>query len=169
MGDALLRTQVLAGAYRLVDGRNTPGVSLDDSQAPVVHLVATGAVMPEVLLAAQELAQEGVIAHVVEVTSPGRLYGSWQRTLKQGIRTASTPSFPGALRPIFTERAPIVSVHDGASHAMSWLGSALGMPQVAMGVDTFGQSGTIADLYRIHDLDSGSIVNGALAALSLNV
>jgi pyruvate dehydrogenase E1 component len=169
LGDALLRTQVLAGAYRLVDGRNTPGVSLDDSQAPVVHLVATGAVMPEVLLAAQELAQEGVIAHVVEVTSPGRLYGSWQRTLKQGIRTASTPSFPGALRPIFTERAPIVSVHDGASHAMSWLGSALGMPQVAMGVDTFGQSGTIADLYRIHDLDSGSIVNGALAALSLNV
>jgi pyruvate dehydrogenase E1 component len=169
LGDALLRTQVLAGAYRLVDGRDTAGVSLDDSHAPVVHLVATGAVMPEVLLAAQELAQEGVVAHVVEVTSPGRLYGSWQRTLKQGIRTASTPSFPGALRPIFTERAPIVSVHDGASHAMSWLGSALGMPQVAMGVDTFGQSGTIGDLYRIHDLDSGSIVNGALAALSLNV
>ena len=62
-----------------------------------------------------------------------------------------------------------VSIHDGASHAMAWLGSALGMPQVAMGVDTFGQSGTIQDLYKIHDLDSGSIVNGALAALSLNV
>jgi pyruvate dehydrogenase E1 component len=125
--------------------------------------------MPEVLEAAKELASEGVVAHVVDVTSPGRLYGSWQRTLKQGIRTASTPSFPGALRPIFTERAPIVSIHDGASHAMAWLGSALGMPQVAMGVDVFGQSGTIHDLYKIHDLDSGSIVNGALAALSLNV
>lgn len=169
LGDALLRTQVLAGAYRLVDGRNTPGFIGEDVHAPVVHLVATGAVMPEVLEAARELSDEGVVAHVIEVTSPGRLYGSWQRTLKQGIRTASTPSFPGALRTIFSERAPIVSVHDGASHAMSWLGSALGMPQVAMGVDTFGQSGTIADLYRIHDLDSGSIVNGALAALSLNV
>jgi len=169
LGDALLRSQVLAGAYRLVDGRSVAGLTIEDEHAPVVHLVATGAVMPEVLEAARELASEGVVAHVVEVTSPGRLYGSWQRTLKQGIRTASTPSFPGALRPIFTERAPIVSIHDGASHAMSWLGSALGMPQVAMGVDTFGQSGTIADLYRIHDLDSGSIVNGALAALSLNV
>ena len=169
LGDALLRSQVLAGAYRLVDGRNVAGLTIEDEHAPVVHLVATGAVMPEVLEAARELASEGVVAHVVEVTSPGRLYGSWQRTLKQGIRTASTPSFPGALRPIFTERAPIVSIHDGASHAMSWLGSALGMPQVAMGVDTFGQSGTIADLYRIHDLDSGSIVNGALAALSLDV
>jgi pyruvate dehydrogenase E1 component len=169
LGEALLRSQVLAGAYRLVDGRNTAGVTIEDANAPVVHLVGTGAVMPEVLEAAKELASEGVIAHVVDITSPGRLYGSWQRTLKQGIRTASTPSFPGALRPIFTERAPIVSIHDGASHAMAWLGSALGMPQVAMGVDTFGQSGTIQDLYKIHDLDAGSIVNGALAALSLNV
>jgi pyruvate dehydrogenase E1 component len=169
LGEALLRSQVLAGAYRLVDGRNTAGVTIEDTNAPVVHLVGTGAVMPEVLEAAKELASEGVIAHVVDITSPGRLYGSWQRTLKQGIRTASTPSFPGALRPVFTERAPIVSIHDGASHAMAWLGSALGMPQVAMGVDVFGQSGTIHDLYKIHDLDSGSIVNGALAALSLNV
>jgi pyruvate dehydrogenase E1 component len=51
---------------------------------------------------------------------------------------------------------------------MAWLGSALGVPQVAMGVDDFGQSGNIPDLYKIHDLDAGSILNGALAALSLN-
>ena len=168
LGEALLRSQVLAGAYRLIDGRDHVAES-DHQSAPVVHLVGVGAVLPEVIQAAKELASEGVIAHVIDVTSPGRLYGSWQRTLKQGIRTASTPSFPGALRPIFTERAPIVSIHDGASHAMAWLGSALGMPQVAMGVDSFGQSATIGDLYKIHDLDYGSIVNGALAALSLDV
>lgn len=169
LGEALLRSQVLAGAYRLVDGRNSTSLHNEASNAPVVHLVGIGSVMPEVLEAARVLASEGVIAHVVDITSPGRLYGSWQRTLKQGIRTASTPSFPGAMRPVFTERAPIVSVHDGASHAMAWLGSALGMPQVAMGVDSFGQSGTIGELYKIHDLDSGSIINGALAALSLNI
>ncbi len=168
LGEALLRSQVLAGAYRLIDGRENVH-DVGEEKAPVVHLVGVGAVLPEVIQAAKELASEGVIAHVIDVTSPGRLYGSWQRTLKQGIRTASTPSFPGSLRPIFSERAPIVSVHDGASHAMSWLGSALGMPQVAMGVDSFGQSATIGDLYKIHDLDYGSIVNGALAALSLNV
>jgi pyruvate dehydrogenase E1 component len=167
LGEATLRSQVLAGAYRLVDGRVALAKS-DDFHAPTVHLVGCGAVMPEVLEAAAELANEGVIAHVVDVTSPGRLYGSWQRTLKQGIRTANTPSFPGAMRPVFTERAPIVSIHDGSSHALAWLGSALGAPQVAMGVDSFGQSGNIPDLYKIHDLDSGSIVNGALAALSLN-
>lgn len=169
LGEALLRSQVLAGAYRLVDGRSNTGLHIEANNAPVVHLVGIGSVMPEVLEAARVLASEGVIAHVVDITSPGRLYGSWQRTLKQGIRTASTPSFPGVMRPVFTERAPIVSVHDGASHAMAWLGSALGMPQVAMGVDSFGQSGTIGELYKIHDLDSGSIINGALAALSLNI
>ncbi len=169
LGEALLRSQVLAGAYRLVDGRASTSEATNRQSSPVVHLVGTGAVIPEVLEAAKELASEGVIAHVVDITSPGRLYGSWQRTIKQGIRTAQTPSFPGAMRPIFTERAPIVSVHDGSSHALAWLGSALGMPQVAMGVDSFGQSGTIQELYKIHDLDAGSIVNGALAALSLNV
>jgi pyruvate dehydrogenase E1 component len=50
---------------------------------------------------------------------------------------------------------------------MAWIGSALGVPCVPLGVDEFGQSGTVADLYRIHDLLPGSIVNAALAALSL--
>ena len=58
-------------------------------------------------------------------------------------------------------------MHDASSHAMAWLGSALGVPACRSGVDRFGQSGTIADLYALHDLDAGSIVNAALAAISL--
>jgi pyruvate dehydrogenase E1 component len=167
IGEATLRSQVLAGAYKLVDGR-VALTKQDDYLAPVVFLACSGAVIPEVLAAANQLAEEGVIAHVIDITSLGRVFGSWQRTLKQGIRTASTPSLPGVLRTTFTEKAPIVSIHDGSSHAMAWLGSALGMPQVAMGVDSFGQSGNIPDLYAMNDLNSESIVNGALAALSLN-
>jgi pyruvate dehydrogenase E1 component len=34
-------------------------------------------------------------------------------------------------------------------------------------VDAFGQSGTVADLYELHDLTAGAVVNAALAALSL--
>jgi pyruvate dehydrogenase E1 component len=167
IGEVTLRSQVLAGAYKLVDGR-VALTKQDDYLAPVVFLACSGAVIPEVLAAAKQLAEEGVIAHVIDITSLGRVFGSWQRTLKQGIRTASTPSLPGVLRTTFTEKAPIVSIHDGSSHAMAWLGSALGMPQVAMGVDSFGQSGNIPDLYAMNDLNSESIVNGALAALSLN-
>lgn len=171
LGEAILRRQVLAGAYRLVDGRTAmhgPDEQAGEGRgAPVVHLVSCGAVMPDVLTAAEELAAEGVVAHVVDVTSPGRLYRSWQRTIRQAVRTATTPSMPGTLRASFSERAPIVSIHDASSHGLSWLGSALGVTQVALGVDEFGQSGTIDDLYRAHDLDSGSIVNAALAAISL--
>jgi pyruvate dehydrogenase E1 component len=162
LGDAILRRQVLAGGYRLVDAADAAA-----GGAPPVYLVGCGAVMPEVLAAAAELADEGIAATVVDVTSPDRLYRAWQRTLRQGVRTATAPSIPGALRSAFPDRAPVVTVHDAASHTMSWLGSALGVPAVSLGVDGFGQSGTVADLYRAHDLDSGSIVNAALAALSL--
>ncbi|HEX6485069.1 MAG TPA: pyruvate dehydrogenase [Nocardioidaceae bacterium] len=160
IGDATLRRQVLAGAYRLVDAGR-------DNGSPVVQIAASGAVLPEVLAAALELEEEGVGAHVVDVTSLDRLYSAWQRTLRQGIRTATTPSIPGALRAAFDMTAPLVTVHDASSHTMAWLGSALGVPAVSLGVDSFGQSGTVADLYELHDLSSGSIVNGALAALAL--
>ena len=162
LGDAILRRQVLAGAYRLVDAADAAA-----GGAPPVYLVGCGAVLPEVLQAAAELADEGIAATVVDVTSADRLYGAWQRTLRHGVRTATAPSIPGALRSAFPDRAPVVTVHDAASHTMSWLGSALGVPAVSLGVDTFGQSGTVADLYHAHDLDPGSIVNAALAALSL--
>jgi pyruvate dehydrogenase E1 component len=160
IGDATMRRQVLAGAYRLVDAGERDGV-------PTVQIAASGAVVPEALAAAAELEAEGIAAHVIDVTSLDRLYAAWQRTLRQGIRTATTPSIPGALRAAFDMRAPICTVHDASSHAMAWLGSALGVPAVSLGVDSFGQSGTVQDLYEEHDLTPGSIVNGALAALAL--
>ncbi|MFF4881068.1 pyruvate dehydrogenase [Micromonospora sp. NPDC000668] len=164
IGDAVLRRQVVAGAYRLVDAHQAYPHLAD---APVVQLAASGAVLPEVLAAAAELAEEGVAAHVVDVTSLDRLYRAWQRTLRQGVRTATVPSVPGALRSAFADRVPVVTVHDAASHAMAWLGSALGAPAVPLGVDEFGQSGSVAELYELHDLLPGSIVNAALAALAL--
>ena len=115
IGDATLRRQVLAGAYRLVDAGR-------DNGSPVVQIAASGAVLPE-LAAAQELEEEGVGAHVVDVTSLDRLYSARQRTLRQGIRTATTPSILGALRRLRHDR-PLVTVHDASSHTMAWLGSA---------------------------------------------
>jgi pyruvate dehydrogenase E1 component len=163
LGDARLRRQVLAGAYQLIDASQAAAAG-----APAVCLAGAGAVLPEVLAAAAELNDEGIAAHVIDITSADRLYRAWQRTLRQAVRTATPPSIPGALRTVFPGPAPVVTVHDAASHTLSWLGSALGVPAVSLGVDSFGQSGTVSDLYRAHDLDAGSIVNAALAALSLH-
>lgn len=160
LGAPTLRQQVLAGGYRLVAADAS-----DD--APRVTLAASGTVLPEVLDAAAELASEGIAADVVDITSPGRLYRSWQEAQRAGIRSARVPDSPGVLRACFPHRAPVVTVQDAASHQLAWLGSALGVPSISLGVDGFGQSGTIADLFAAYQLDSGSIVNAALGVLSL--
>ncbi len=155
-----LRELVLAGGYRVLADAEPGG--------PVVHVAASGAVLPEAIAAAAELRDEGVAANLVDVTSLDRLYSSWRRALRDDLRAARTPAAPPILRELFPVRAPVVTVHDAASHAMAWLGSAIGAPAVPLGVDAFGQTGTVPDLYREHDLLPGAIVNAALAALALS-
>jgi pyruvate dehydrogenase E1 component len=62
-------------------------------------------------------------------------------------------------------RRPVVSVHDGASHSLGWIGSALAARQYPLGVDRFGESGTIADLHQITGISAASIVNAALIGI----
>lgn len=50
---------------------------------------------------------------------------------------------------------------------LSFLGSAFGQPVVPLGVDSFGQSGSMPDLYREYGIDADHIVNAALLALEL--
>lgn len=158
LGDDELRRQVLAGGYRLVEG------SGDD----VVHLFASGAVLPEVVAAAAQLAEEGVAANVVDVTSLDRLYRGWRSAARTAVRGAAPvvdDHHLATLLPAGERRAPIVTVHDAATHAMAWLGSVYGAPVVPLGVDTFGQSGSVRQLYEAHDLVPEAIVNAALVAL----
>ncbi len=159
-GDEELRRLVLAGGYRLIDASMVDG--------PAVYLVASGAVLPEVLEACAELAEEGVAAYVVDVTSLDRLYTAWRSCLRADLRAATAPRRPDLLADLFPVRAPVVTVHDASSHAMAWLGSALGVPAVPLGVDAFGESGSVREVYELHDLLPGTIVNAALAALALS-
>ena len=70
------------------------------------------------------------------------------------------------LVPANERRRPVVSVHDAASHSLAWVGSALGTRQYPLGVDRFGESGTIADLHHLAGISAGSIVNAALIAVT---
>ena len=80
-------------------------------------------------------------------------------------RVIRRPSHLHRLVPGPERRRPIVSVQDGASHALAWLGSALGTRQYNLGVDRFGESGTIDDLYELTGISTESIVNAALIAV----
>lgn len=162
VGDDALRADVLAGAYRLVDRAGSmPG-------APVVQLVTCGAVVPEVLAASELLAGEGVAANVIELTSASRVFHAWRDHRRAGVRGAHPSSAGGALAnviPPAERHAPIVTVHDAASHALSFVGSVFGAPVVPVGVDGFGQSGSLHELHELFELDAPSIVNAALVAL----
>jgi pyruvate dehydrogenase E1 component len=164
VGEAELRRQVLLGGYRLVE----PDASLD--AAPRVILAAAGPILAEVLIAAAELADEGVAATVLNITSAARLYADWQATRLSGIRAAAVPPSVGHLETSLLQpherTAPLVTVLDGASHTLAFLGSVFGQRTVPLGMDHFGQSGTRAALYNYAGIDTGHIVNAALVALS---
>jgi pyruvate dehydrogenase E1 component len=159
-GEDTLRTLVLAGGFRLLEG--------PPDGRPGVTIVTTGAMAPEALAAAAELDEEGVQATVVHLSSPDRTYRSWQRTFAASAKSAAVvrrPSHLHRLVPQAERRRPVVSVHDASSHSLAWIGSALGTRQYNLGVDRFGESGTIADLHDIVGISAGSIVNAALIAV----
>jgi pyruvate dehydrogenase E1 component len=161
LGEERLRHDVLLGGYRLVDGA--------DDGRPAVTIATTGVMAPEAIAAAAELDAEGVQASVIHLTSPDRVYRSWRNGFTRSTATARevrSPSHLHRLVPVAERARPVVSVHDAASHSLAWLGSALGTQQYALGVDRFGESGTIADLHEITGISTGSIVNAALVALS---
>ena len=72
----------------------------------------------------------------------------------------------GSLLTPHERTAPIVTVHDAASHHLAWLGSVFGTRVVPVGVDDFGQSGSIPELYATFDLLPDQLVNAALVALA---
>ena len=157
VGEEPLRAAVIAGGYRLRDP--------EPDGRPRVVLAASGPPLPEVLQAADALGEEGIAAVVIDVTSLDRLYAGWTENRRARIGdVTATPRLPHVWR-LLEPGTPIVTVHDAASHAMAWLGSVHGTPVVPLGVDRFGQSGTIQDLYRIFHLEPDAIVNAALLAL----
>lgn len=161
LGEAEMRRQVLAGGYRL---RDAP-----DDGRPGITIVTTGVMAPEALAAAEELDAEGVQAAVVHLTSPDRVHSSWRSGFVHAMATARVSPTVSRLHdvvPAEERKRPVVSVHDAASHSLAWIGSALGTRQYNLGVDRFGESGTITDLHRLTGIDAGSIVSAALVAVA---
>lgn len=159
IGAERLRRDVLAGGYRLRE----PG------QGESLILAASGPVMPEVLAAADLLEDEGAAVTVVDITSLNRLYQGWQSELTEAIRTSTAPTGPGHIEQLIhpDERsAPIVTIHDAASHSMAWIGSVYGQRTVPIGVDRFGESGTIQELYEAFGFLPHQVATAGLVALS---
>lgn len=142
------RLDVLAGGYRL----------RDSEQAPHVTLVGVGAVLPETLAAARELDDHGVPADVVCLTSPQLVFYALQarQGLAEGPDSLLERLFP------MERRTPLVTVLDGHPHTLAFLAAITQTPVACLGVDDFGQSGDVDDLYRHFGIDTDTIVGAAL-------
>ena len=160
-----LRRQVLAGGYRLVDWRTADPAG---HKAYLVHIATSGAMVPEAVEAANILLEEGIPVNVLNLTSPRRLFEAWQGSSwgRSTMLYESQDDPFSWLIPPSERHAPIVTVLDGASHTLSWLGSVFGSLVIPLGVDQFGQSGTRADLYRHYGVDAQAIVDAGLEALN---
>ena len=125
---------------------------------PSVTIVAIGAMITEALAAADRLAEQGIPADVVCITSPGLLFEAMQARHGRGSGDSwiLDQLFPA-------DRAnPMVTVLDGHPHTLAFLAGINQVRSTALGVSTFGQVGSLDEVYRYHGIDTDSIVRAAL-------
>jgi pyruvate dehydrogenase E1 component len=147
-----LAGEIIDGAYWM----RRPG---PNAQLVIAY---SGAVAPEALQAVGLMAEDRRDIGLLAVTSADRLNAGWtaaQRARERGLvharshierLLAGVPSYCG-----------LVTVVDGHPATLGWLGSVMGHRTRSLGVEHFGQTGTIADLYRHFGIDAEGIIAAA--------
>jgi pyruvate dehydrogenase E1 component len=146
--DAALEADILAGGYWL----RRPGPNAE------VMVAYAGAVAPEAIAATGLLAEDRRDVGLLAVTSADRLHAGWtaaQRRREAGDYGARSHA-ERLLAPL-PRHCGLVTVLDGHPATLAWLGAVEGHRTRALGVERFGQTGTIADLYRLNGIDAEGI------------
>ncbi len=148
--DDAWRLGVIQGAYWMKPP--APGARM--------ALVYSGAIAPEALAAFEAICEDMPEAGLLAVTSPDVLHADWTAAGRArwtgGEARAATAE--RLLEPLAAD-AVLVTVLDGSPAALSWLGSVRGQRVRALGMESFGQSGDLPDLYAKYRLDADAIVD----------
>jgi pyruvate dehydrogenase E1 component len=150
------RRQVLAGGYWLRDYR----AEADYQRQPRVHLLASGVMLAEALVASDAALEDGIYANVINITSTDLLFRAWLshcRRQRQG-------TYLDELLPMAERHVPAVTLLDGHPLSLAWLGNVLHAPLCALGVTEFGESASLPDLYHKHHIDADAVL-GAMTQL----
>ena len=150
--DAALAEQMINGAYWM----RKPG---PNAQIVVAY---TGTVAPEAIEAVGLMAEDRRDAGLLAITSADRLNAGWtaaQRAREHGLVHAR--SHVERLLAEVPHDCGLVTVIDGHPATLAWLGAVHGHRTRALGVEHFGQTGTIADLYRHFGIDAAAIIRAA--------
>jgi pyruvate dehydrogenase E1 component len=149
-----LRQAIVDGAYWLRE----PGPNCQ------VVVAYTGAVAPEAIQAVGLMAEDRRDVGLLAVTSADRLNAGWTaawRARERGLLHAR--SHIERLLAKVPRDCGLVSVLDGHPATLGWLGAVLGHRVRPLGVEHFGQTGTIAELYRHYGIDANAIIAAAQA------
>ncbi len=122
----------------------------------------TGAIAPEVLAAYDILLEDIPGLGLLNVTSPDLLHREW--SARRAARWSGRRAAPCHVETLLSALAPgagLVTVIDGSPGALSWLGGVKGMRVSPLGVDRFGQTGDLPDLYRTYRIDAEAIIDAA--------
>ena len=129
-----------------------------------VIVAYTGAIAPEAIAAVGLMAEDRRDIGLLAVTSSDRLNAGWtaaQRARERGLVHAR--SHIERLLADVPSHCGIVTVLDGHPATLAWLGAVAGHRVRALGVEHFGQTGSLADLYRHYGIDANAIANAAQA------
>jgi len=152
--DVGLARDIVDGAYWL----RRPGPNAE------IVVAFTGAVAPEAVAAVGLMAEDRRDVGLLAITSADRLNAGWTaagRARERGLVHAES-HIERLLSPL-PRHCGIVTVADAHPAGLAWLGSVAGHRVRSLGVEHFGQTGTIPDLYRHHGIDANAIVAGAEA------
>jgi pyruvate dehydrogenase E1 component len=147
-----LRQAIIDGGYWL----RRPGPNCQ------VVVAFSGAVAPEAIHAVGLMAEDRRDVGLLAVTSADRLNAGWmaaQRARERGRIQARAPI--ERLLAELPSYCGIVTVVDAHPATLSWLGAVAGHRVRPLGVEHFGQTGSIADLYRHYGIDANAIVAAA--------
>jgi len=124
-----------------------------------------GVVADQAFAAAGQLAEYFHDIGVLAVTSADRLNAGWTAAAQaRADGTAQAASHVEQLLAVTNRDTLLLTVLDGHPATLSWLGGVKGQRTLSHGVEHFGQTGSIADLYRHFRLDTDSLVRSALGA-----
>ena len=121
-----------------------------------------GAVAPEAIKAAGIIGGARRDVGVLAVTSADRLNAGW--TAAQRARARGNRSAHGHIETLLAQlpsHCRLITVIDGHPATLSWLGSVHGHQTLPLGVEHFGQTGSICELYRHYGIDAAAIVEKA--------